>query len=47
MMRFGRALRSAARSVAVLVALTFLTGTVDRAGADEPIEIFDAHLHYN
>ena len=47
MMRFGRALRSAARSVALLVAFTFLTGTADRAGADEPIEIFDAHLHYN
>src|SRR5207344_1122407 len=47
MKRFGRALRFAVRGVALLAALAFLTATVDRAGADEPIEIFDAHLHYN
>jgi hypothetical protein len=32
--------------VAVLVAMVALTG-VDRAFGQQPIEIFDAHLHYN
>ena len=41
---FGRVMRSAARGVAMLIALAFIAG---QARADEPIEIFDAHMHYN
>jgi hypothetical protein len=33
--------------IAVLIAATLFAGTANRALADEPIEIFDAHLHYN
>ena len=44
MTAFGRALRSAVRGAAVLIALAFIAG---QARADEPIEIFDAHMHYN
>src|SRR5258705_6403126 len=33
--------------IAVLVGANLFAGTADRALADEPIEIFDAHLHYN
>ena len=41
---FGRVMRSAARGAAMLIALAFMAGP---ARADEPIEIFDAHMHYN
>ena len=44
MTTFGRMMRSAARGVAMLIALAFIAGPVR---ADEPIEIFDAHMHYN
>ena len=44
MTTFGRVMRSAARGVAILIALAFIAGP---ARADEPIEIFDAHMHYN
>ena len=44
MTTFGRVMRSAARGVAMLIALAFIAGP---ARADEPIEIFDAHMHYN
>jgi hypothetical protein len=33
--------------IAVLIAATLFAGIANRALADEPIEIFDAHLHYN
>ncbi|MCG6205918.1 amidohydrolase [Rhodopseudomonas sp. HC1] len=33
--------------IAALVALGLSGASFDRARADEPIEIFDAHLHYN
>ena len=42
-----RVLRSAAGCLTILVSLAWSAGTIDRAKADEPIEIFDAHLHYN
>jgi len=45
-MAFGRAIRSAARNVAILIALALVAAS-GPARADEPIEIFDAHLHYN
>ncbi|MEA2819997.1 MAG: hypothetical protein QOJ86_2001 [Bradyrhizobium sp.] len=32
---------------AAIVAVTLIAAGGDRAFADEPIEIFDAHLHYN
>src|SRR3978361_1098976 len=41
MMRFHR------RRIALLIAAWVLAATVNPARADEPIEIFDAHLHYN
>jgi hypothetical protein len=31
----------------IALALGWLAGASDRAAAAEPIEIFDAHLHYN
>src|SRR6476619_4476591 len=43
MTAFGRVMRSAVRGAAVLMALAFVAGLTR---ADEPIEIFDAHLHY-
>jgi hypothetical protein len=33
--------------IAVLIAAILFAGMANRALADEPIEIFDAHLHYN
>ncbi len=33
--------------VAILAAVALLAAATDRASAAEPIEIFDAHLHYN
>jgi hypothetical protein len=47
MTAFGRAMRSAARNVAILIALAFVAAASGPASADESIEIFDAHLHYN
>ncbi len=40
----GRAMRPAVRCAAILMALAFIAGP---ARADERIEIFDAHMHYN
>jgi hypothetical protein len=37
----------AARHVAILMAFTLIAAASGPAAADEPIEIFDAHLHYN
>jgi hypothetical protein len=45
-MMFGPAMRSHLRRIAILLALTLIAAG-SRAAADEPIEIFDAHLHYN
>jgi hypothetical protein len=33
--------------IAILIAATLSAGIANRALTDEPIEIFDAHLHYN
>ena len=44
MTAFGRVMRPAARGAAILIALAFIAGS---ARADEPIEVFDAHMHYN
>lgn len=33
--------------VAALIVVSLLAGMAERVLADEPIEIFDAHLHYN
>jgi hypothetical protein len=35
------------RHAAIVAAVTLIAAAADRAFADEPIEIFDAHLHYN
>ena len=42
-----RAMRSALGCIAIPMAVAWIAGTSDRAAAAEPIEIFDAHLHYN
>jgi hypothetical protein len=42
----GQAMRSRLGCIALLLALTLIAAG-SRATADEPIEIFDAHLHYN
>ena len=48
MMIAGRGFVSAWRCVALLAAIVCAVSAVDRAkAADEPIEIFDAHMHYN
>jgi hypothetical protein len=47
MMMAGRALVSVWRCIALLVAFACTIGAADRARAEEPIEIFDAHMHYN
>ena len=44
MTAFGRAMRRAAQGAAILMALAFIAGP---ARADEPNEIYDAHMHYN
>ena len=44
MTAFGRTMRLAVQGAATLIALAFIAGPVC---ADEPIEIFDAHMHYN
>ena len=43
----GRGLVSVRRCMALLVAFACTIGAADRVRADEPIEIFDAHMHYN
>lgn len=40
-------MRSDRGRIAVLIAACLFAGAGDSAFADEPIEIFDAHLHYN
>jgi len=40
-------MRAAAGCVAVMAIVASLAAAGERARADEPIEIFDAHLHYN
>jgi hypothetical protein len=35
------------KHVAIVAAVTLIVAVGNRAHADEPIEIFDAHLHYN
>jgi hypothetical protein len=45
-MMLGMAMRSHLRRIAILFALALIVAG-GRAAADEPIEIFDAHLHYN
>lgn len=45
-MGVARAMKSAARYAAILFATAAWTGG-DAASAQQPIEIFDAHLHYN
>ena len=48
MMIAGRGFVSAWRCIALLAAFVCAVSAVDRAkAADEPIEIFDAHMHYN
>jgi hypothetical protein len=41
------AMRFAAGRVAIVIAIALLAAADDRIVAAEPIEIFDAHLHYN
>jgi hypothetical protein len=43
----GSVMRSAAGFVAIATAIALQGAASDRAIAAEPIEIFDAHLHYN
>ena len=47
MMIAGRVIVSVSRCIVFLIALAWTAGTFGPARADEPIEIFDAHLHYN
>jgi hypothetical protein len=42
-----RAMRSALGCLAIPMAVAWFALTSDRAVAAEPVEIFDAHLHYN
>jgi len=46
-MTAARAMRFAAGRVAIVTAIALLAAADDRIVAAEPIEIFDAHLHYN
>jgi hypothetical protein len=46
-MTAARAMRFAAGRVIVVFAIAMLAAADDRIIAAEPIEIFDAHLHYN
>jgi hypothetical protein len=43
----GSMMRSILKHAAIVAAVTLIVVASDRACADEPIEIFDAHLHYN
>lgn len=43
----GLPMRFCIRRAAILAAVMLTAMAGNRAGADEPIEIFDAHLHYN
>ena len=47
MMIAGRGIVSAWRCIALLLAFVCAVSAADRVRADEPIEIFDAHMHYN
>ena len=46
-MTAARAMRFAAGRVAIVIAIAMLAAADDRIVAAEPVEIFDAHLHYN
>jgi hypothetical protein len=46
-MTAARAMRFAAGRVIIALAIAMLAAADDRIIAAEPIEIFDAHLHYN
>jgi len=46
-MTAARAMRFAAARVTIVIAIALLAAADDRILAAEPIEIFDAHLHYN
>jgi hypothetical protein len=46
-MTAARAMRFAAGRVTIVIAVALLATADDRIVAAEPIEIFDAHLHYN
>src|SRR5207244_6884138 len=46
-MNAARAMRFAAARVTTVIAIALLAAADDRTVAAEPIEIFDAHLHYN
>jgi hypothetical protein len=43
----GLTMRPRLRRIAILAVIALVAVAGNRAGADEPIEIFDAHLHYN
>jgi hypothetical protein len=43
----GSAMRFLLKHAAIVAAVTLSVAAGDRAFAEEPIEIFDAHLHYN
>jgi hypothetical protein len=43
----GPAMRFLLKHAAIVAAVTLITAAGGRALADEPIEIFDGHLHYN
>ena len=47
MMMAGRGIVSAWRCIALLLAFVCAVVAADRVRADEPIEIFDAQMHYN
>jgi len=46
-MNAARAMRFAAARVTTVIAIVLLAAADDRIVAAEPIDIFDAHLHYN
>ena len=46
-MTAARAMRFAAGPLTIVIAVALLAAADDRIVAAEPIEIFDAHLHYN
>src|ERR1700741_1508121 len=43
----GGAMRRLVKHAAIVAVVALTAAAGNRAGADEPIEIFDAHLHYN
>jgi hypothetical protein len=46
-MAYGSTMRFLLKHAAIVAAVTLIAAAGNRALADEPIEIFDAHLHYN